>query len=152
MKDIPTVMALWREGYFSEEEVIAWADAQILKSKGELSDSLMELSLKGPARCAKLDSYIFPSARKFSFTERFAVTLATLNFSSKESVLKFVEWVSCEAMGEDLKIPEVLFGYLIEEEFCYEEGNPLKVFYKEIESLKLRSEVVFKGIIEEVNA
>lgn len=152
MKNIPTVIALWKEGYFSESEVVAWADAQILKSEQELSDPLMELSLKGPARYENLDSYLFPPARKFSFIEKFSVRLAALNFSSSESVLEFCEWVSREAMGEDLNIPEVLFGYLIEEEFCYEEGNPLRVFHKEIGQLKLRSEVVFKAIIDELNA
>ena len=152
MKNIPTVIALWKEGYLSEAEVIAWADAQILKSEQDLTDPLMELSLKGPARCEKLDSYLFPRARKFSFNERFSVKLAMLNYSSNQSIIQFCEWVSCEAMGEDLKIPEVLFGYLIEEEFCYEQGNPLKVFHREIEPLKLRSEVVFKGIIEELHA
>ena len=152
MKSIPTIMALWKEGYFSEKEVISWADAQILKNEGDLADPLIELALKGPTRCEKIDPYIFPRTRKFSFSERFAVRLATLNFASNESIVEFITWASCEAMGEDLTVPEVLFGYLLEEESCYEEGNPFRVFHKEIGALRLKSEAIFNGIIQDLNA
>lgn len=152
MKNISTVMALWKEGFFSEKEVVAWADAQILKNEGDLSDSLIELSLKGPTRCENLDPFIFPRIRNFSFTERFSIRITTLNFASNESILQFIDWISREAMGEDLTLPEVLFGYLLEEQFCYDEGNPLNVFNREIEPLKLRGEIVFKGIMEELNS
>jgi hypothetical protein len=90
------------EGYFSESEVVAWADAQILKSEQELSDPLMELSLKGPAFYENLDSYLFPPARKFSFIEKFSIRLSGLNFSSSESILQFCEWVSRKAIIEEL--------------------------------------------------
>ena len=65
-------MALWKEAYFSESEVIAWADAEILKGKSDPEDSLIELSLKGPGYCSKLPSYEFPASRELSFSERFA--------------------------------------------------------------------------------
>ncbi len=152
MKNVSTVMALWKEGYFSEKEVIAWADAQIIKCERDPAEPLIELSLKGPTQCEKLDSYIFPKTRKFSFSERFAIKLASLDFESNESIMQFIDWASRAAMGGDLKIPEVLFGYLLEEEFCYDKGNPQKVFNLEIESLKSKSEVVFKEITAELNA
>jgi hypothetical protein len=63
MKKISTVIALWKDGYFSDKEVIAWADTQILKSEDVLDDSLIELSLKGPAYCENLGSYVFPETR-----------------------------------------------------------------------------------------
>jgi len=144
-------MALWKEGYFTDAEVIAWADTQILKSEDVLDDSLIELSLKGPAFCESLDPYIFPRTRKFSFLERFAIKLATLNLTSDESIKQFIDWTSREAMGEDLKIPEVLFGYLLEEASCYDEGNPLNVFNSEIDALKPRCQIIFDEIITEIN-
>jgi hypothetical protein len=152
MKSISIVMALWKEGYFSEKEVIAWADAQILKSENDPADSLIELSLKGPSYCAKLDSYVFPVARVFSFSERFAIRLEALNWNSKESIMEFIDWSSRAAMGEDLKVPEVLFGYCLDEEFCYDKGNPLKLFNEEIEFLKPKSKIIFEGIMSELNA
>ncbi len=42
MKSISTVMALWEEGYFSEKEVVAWADSQILKTENDLEDSMID--------------------------------------------------------------------------------------------------------------
>lgn len=145
-------MALWKEGYFSEKEVIAWADAQILKSENDPADSLIELSLKGPSYCTKLDSYVFPVARVFSFSERFAIRLEALNWTSKESIMEFSDWASRAAMGEDLKIPEVLFGYYLDEEFCYDKGNPLKLFNEEIVLLKPKSKIIFESIMAELNA
>ncbi|MGV8835737.1 hypothetical protein [Cellvibrio sp.] len=151
MKKISTVMALWKEGYFTDAEVIAWADTQILKAEGGFDDSLIELSLKGPTYCENLDSYVFPKTRKFSFLERFAIKLTTLDFTSDESIKQFIDWTSREAMGEDLKVPEVLFGYLLEEESCYDEGNPLNVFNSEIDALKPRCQIVFDEIVSELN-
>ena len=68
-------MALWLEGYFSEEEVIAWADSKILQNENDSSDSLIELSLKGPRYCSKLASDKFPTPNNFDFSERFAIKL-----------------------------------------------------------------------------
>jgi len=144
-------MALWKEAYFSEQEVIAWADAEILKSESDIEDSLIELSLKGPVYCSKLPSYQFPASRKFSFSERFAVRLEALNWSSEKIVMEFIEWVSRASLGEDLNIPEALFGYLLDEEFCYDEGNPLALFNEGISTYKSKSSKLFKDIISELN-
>lgn len=151
MKSIPTVMALWKEGYFSDEDVVAWADAKILKSEGDLAEPLIELSLKGPSHCENLESYVFPEMRKLSFSEKFAVRLKSIDITSSESLMKFITWASCEAMGEDLRNPEVLFGYLLDEAFGYEEGNPLALFHREIEPLKQKAELVFQQIIKEID-
>lgn len=152
MNKISIVMALWKEAYFSESEVIAWADAEILKGKSDPEDSLIELSLKGPGYCSKLPSYEFPASRELSFSERFAVRLESLNWVSEKAVMEFIEWVSRASLGEDLNIPEVLLGYLLDEEFCYDEGNPLKLFNKEISTHKSKASKLFKGIISELNA
>ena len=145
-------MALWKEAYFSEQEVIAWADSEILKSESDIEDSLIELSLKGPVYCSKLPSYEFPRSRELSFSERFAVRLETLNWSSEKAIMEFIDWASRASLGEDLNIPEVLFGYLLDEEFCYDEGNPLALFNEEISTHKAKSSKLFEGIISELNA
>jgi hypothetical protein len=152
MNKISIIMGLWKEGYFSESEVVAWADNEILKNKGDLDDSLIELSLKGPMLCSKLPSYIFPGPRKFNFSERFSIRLEKLNWNSEQSVNEFIDWASRAAMGEDLNIPEVLFGYCLDEEFCYDGGNPLGFFNEEISKYKEKSKNVFKGIIAQLNA
>ena len=152
MKSISTVMALWEEGYFSEKEVVAWADSQILKTENDLEDSMIELSLNGPGYCAKLASCVFPAARVFSFPERFAIRLEALDWDSNDAIMEFIDWSSREAMGQYFKVPEVLFGYRLDHEFCCGGGNPLKIFNEQIGLLRPIGKIVFEAIIADLNA
>ena len=120
-------MGLWRLGFYKEEELVSWADATILKMESP-SNELLELSLKGPSVCAKLQEHEFPSAEEFSFSDRFALKLYKTDLDQEESKKKFVSWVVREAMGENMETPEVGFGYQLEHRLSYDEDDPVVYF------------------------
>lgn len=113
MTNIENVMGFWKEGFLTEEEVITWADQQIL-IEDEPSEALMDLSLKGPEFCSKKPSYEFPSAKIFSFSESFALRASKLNIDNVTEVEQFIEWLTRTCMGEDLDLPEVSLGYHVD--------------------------------------
>jgi hypothetical protein len=86
------------------------------------------LSLKGPKFCTHELGGESPIIRKFTFEEKFAIKLSQVDFCSDESIKKFVHWVASAAMGEDLKIPEVSFGYQLDHRLDYNEDDPYVYF------------------------
>ena len=149
---ISIIIGLWLEGYFTEKEVIAWADKQILEIKDDIYDPLMELSLKGPSTCAKKPSYEFPSAIEFSFKERFSIRLTKLDQTNHEAVKKFVYWVARNAMGEDHEIPEVQFGYQLDHYFDYDEIDPVVHFERNVHEYFESSQMLVKSFLEQADA
>ncbi|WKE66969.1 hypothetical protein PVT67_06960 [Gallaecimonas kandeliae] len=100
----------------TEKEATDWADAQLL-NESENFDHISTLSLKGPSYCLKLPSYEFPGPRKFTYIEEFALRTKILVPKNEDEKSRFLNWLSSECMGRDIKIPEVYFGYLIEHYF-----------------------------------
>ncbi|MDI4634572.1 hypothetical protein J7U46_16050 [Pelomonas sp. V22] len=114
MRPIERVIALWRTQFLSDEEVVAWADRQILKSDCA-SQELIDLSLYGPAQCLRRSDSDFAAAlTPLPYSTEFALRASALPMSSAESVLAFCKWCARSAMGEELAIPEVSFGYHVD--------------------------------------
>lgn len=113
MSKISTIIGIWKEGILSSDDVIRWADEQILEIDCP-GEPLIELSLKGPAECTKRPSYEFPDGRIFSFRERFALRVVNLNLDDESEVNEFIEWLTRDCMGENLDFPEVSLGYHVD--------------------------------------
>ena len=118
---IPTVLALYKLKLLSNEEVIEWADQQLM-NETEPFDFISELSLRGPDKCMKLPEYDFPRAREFSYIEEFSLRLVKLAENYDLEAYNFFQWVSRAAMGLDIEQREVHLGYLAEHYFleCYD--------------------------------
>ena len=56
---IPTMMSLWREGLYSDAEVMEWADKQILDGFSDPENYMIELALNGPSVCSNKPLYEF---------------------------------------------------------------------------------------------
>ncbi|WP_417706560.1 hypothetical protein [Rheinheimera aquimaris] len=123
MHQIQVITSLWREGFYSSEEVVTWADRKILELD-DLPEALMELSLKGPERCLKKPIYEFPQPLNLDFVQRFSLKVVKLSLESDKEVEDFIRWASVEAMGEDINLPEVYFCYYLED-IWQDEGNML---------------------------
>lgn len=115
MHPIERMLTLWHIGLLSSDAVAAWADDQILQAS-QPAHELIELSLHGPEACLKRPSYEFPvRPRVLPFHEMFSVMALRLDTSSDEETLQFAKWVACNAMGEDLAEPFVMFGYRLDD-------------------------------------
>lgn len=149
---IAIIIGLWSEGFFSESEVISWADKNVLEMGDDICDPLIELSLKGPAKCVKKPSYEFPCAKEFSFRERFAIRLTKLDLSNHENVKQYVTWVARNAMGEDHDTPEVQFGYQLDHYLDYDEIDPVVHFERNVHEYMESSKAVVNSFLRLANA
>ena len=133
---IETIIALYQEGYLTDKDVIDWADDKILKEQ-EPFDYFYVLSLKGPRYCSSLPSTDFPSAKPLTYSERFALRATKLDLESEDDCEHFREWLASASLGEDLGLPEVMFGYHIDEDFYCTDNRSggLKYFNEEMPKL-----------------
>jgi len=114
MRPIDRVIALWKIEILSGEEVVAWADREILGSECAPQE-LIDLSLYGPAKCTRNPEFEFPAGSvALPYATEFALRASALSLSSAESVMGFCRWCARAAMGEELQCPEVSFGYKVD--------------------------------------
>ncbi len=149
---ISIIIGLWGEGYFTDGEVISWADKKITEIDGDIYDPLIELSLKGPKVCVKKPSYDFPETMEFSYQERFAIRLMKLDLSARQDVREFISWVATNAMGEDHDSPEVQFGYQLDHYLDYDEIDPEIHFERNVYEYIESSEATVKSLLKKANA
>jgi hypothetical protein len=151
MTRIPVVMAMWTEGLLSDEDVVKWADDQIINDSDEF-DYVVELSLKGPRQCLLMHECEFPKPRELTYLERFSLKLASLNLKSENETRQFISWVASNALGEDREIPEVMFGYLMDEYYfdSCDISFALKYFDEEIEKFLPRCKEIALTLMGEI--
>ncbi len=149
---ISIIVALWCEGYFTDDEVVSWADKEILAQDDEVFDPLIELSLKGPSRYLKLPSYEVPQKMEFTFQERFALRLSKLNRDSLGDVKQFITWAARTSMGEDHEVKEVLFGYQLDHYLDYDDIDPVVHFERNIHEYVESSESIVNSLLRRANA
>ena len=96
----------------SSADIVAWADAEILKSKdsSDLPDWLLDLSQYGPDRCVLRPESEFLPRRFLGFAEMFACRVARLDLADEQAMSKFACWIKRACLGEDLEKPEVALG------------------------------------------
>ncbi len=148
---IPTVMALFKMNLMSEAEVVTWADQALLNDTEDF-EYISELSLKGPKYCANMPEVEFPRSREFSFVEEFALRTYKINISDPIEKNDFVRWVSSACMGEDLEVPEINFGYLIDHYFfeCEDLAFANKYLKAELKEFKKSHLAIAQGIWDEI--
>jgi len=113
------ILAAWRDRLVSDSSVVSWADRVIESSLPEdLPEWLLDLSMRGPARCMAGSSSEFLDVPFLPFLEIFAIRACLLDLKATGQVDAFIEWISRSAMGEDLDVPEVKFGYQVEHLWC----------------------------------
>lgn len=151
MNKISLVLGMWEQGYFTGDEVINWADSQIRVAENPDSD-LIELSLKGPGQCFKMQPYEFPRAIEFGFVEAFSLKLIKLNMSSDASVKHFIHWAARSAMGEDTEIPEVMFCYMLDDFLDYDESGSIPYFRENVKELLPACEERVNSILKQLSA
>jgi len=111
MTDIATVFALWKGGFLHDADVVAWADAALL-ANADPGQALIDLSLNGPARCARWAERDFPpNAARLTGPQAFALHALLVDLDRIDSVLVFATAAASAAMGGDLEQPEVQLGY-----------------------------------------
>ncbi|WP_061537396.1 hypothetical protein [Collimonas arenae] len=111
MNAIVAALTFWQMGFTSSEDVIAWADTEILKS-GIPAQEMIDLSLDGPATCLKQAEYVFPPRPiRLSYQEEFRLRALFVDLNSEEDTLQFVDWASRHCIGLDLSTELVILGY-----------------------------------------
>lgn len=156
METLSIALSLWKIGFVSSEELIAWVDAQIQMSDNP-DEFLVQLSLNGPETCLKRPIYEFPIRPiELTFTEEFGLRVSMLDSQSEPEVSNLIKWATVKCMGEDLDDPIVIFCYQLEDVWTLEaqvaflrhELPPLlsrstsiaNSFYERVPSLKLKGE------------
>ncbi len=125
-------MALFQLNLINSDQVIEWADKQIIKDS-EPFDDILKLSTKGPKYCSRLVSTDFPAARELSYIEMFALKTAKLNPGNKEALEQFIQWVIRASLdaANNYELPEVQFGYFIDHYYYDCEDPDLTYMYIE---------------------
>jgi hypothetical protein len=137
MQPIERVVALWKAGLITSGTVVAWADHEILRCESP-SQELLDLSVEGPDRFVRQPEFDFSAGRvTLPYATEFALRASAVQLTSDEPVLSFCRWCARFAMGEDLQLPAVAFGYQVEH-LLYDCDDPqAAVQYARIEFPKL---------------
>ncbi len=134
MESIKRLLTLWELDLVSSEEVIGWADEELLKID-EPSQELMDLSLDGPEKCLRRAEYEFPARpTKLDYCAEFSFRVMAIDLASSSSCLKFADWALRHAMGESLGLPEVSLGYHLEHLIgdCHDSDAAIELIRQEI--------------------
>jgi hypothetical protein len=137
MRPIERVVALWKLGLITPDQVIAWADREMLQCESP-SQEVLDLSLEGPARCVHKPEFEFPAGPIIlPYATEFALRSAAADLSSDNSLLEFCRWCARAAMGEELQLPEVAFGFQVEHLLYHCEDTQGAMQYARVELPKL---------------
>lgn len=102
---ISILLAMYALKLVTHEQVVAWADEQILACK-QPDPLLFDLSLDGPERCRRLPSDEFPpNDLRLSFDQAFSACASALDLEDDAKVLDFARWAARHGLGEDLESP-----------------------------------------------
>jgi hypothetical protein len=137
MRAIERALTLWQLGLLSVKEVIAWADAEMLKS-AEPPQELIDLSLDGPEKCLKRPEFEFPARpAALTYFQEFSIRAMVIPLSSDTELLDFATWMSRSAMGEDLELPEVSLAYQVDHLLndCNEARGAIEMVRKKLPAL-----------------
>lgn len=114
MNPISAVLTLWKAGSISDKDVAVWANDELVKADVP-SPELIDLVCDGPARCLRRSQADFPyRAIELSYQDQFTLWAHRLKLDDKTELGRFVNWVACASMGEDLNDELVKFGYQLD--------------------------------------
>ncbi|EDY85239.1 hypothetical protein VDG1235_4874 [Verrucomicrobiia bacterium DG1235] len=136
MNRIPTAIALWQLKLLTSEEVVTWADQQIL-ADDRSSEEMIDLSTRGPEECSMLQAHQFPPAREFTFEELCLLKLGTIKLENRKEKEVFIDWISRACIGKNLKDRFVSFGYQLDHlvDDCRDMDAAIRLFESELPGL-----------------
>ncbi|MBD2215178.1 hypothetical protein H6G27_35875 [Nostoc linckia FACHB-104] len=108
-------LTLWSIGLVSEQNLIAWADAQILAIE-KPADDLLEIATKGAKVCIK-KGLIETLPIALGYSEEFFIRAYLLDIECDSATKSFIAWVAHNCCGST-EIPETLLGYHLEHLYC----------------------------------
>ena len=111
------VLDAWSSRLASEEDVRAWADKELMAfaDPGDIPTWLLDLVTYGPQHVTDqgLSWRSVPTSRA-----NFAFHALRVDLSDRSHVERFARWLAGAAMGEDLALPEVELGYIVDHHLC----------------------------------
>ena len=112
---IALVLKFREMGFITSDEVVAWADSQILACD-QPDNLLLDLSLEGPERCLRMPEYEFPARpRAVSFAEEFSARALKLSLGEDRAVRDFAVWVANNCIFDDHRDELfVQWGYMLD--------------------------------------
>ncbi|MBD2451920.1 hypothetical protein H6G76_33330 [Nostoc sp. FACHB-152] len=117
-------LTLWNIGLVSEQNLIAWADAQILAIE-KPADDLLEIATKDAKVCLK-KGLIETLPIALGYSEEFFIRAYLLDiecdggshsFQEYRATKSFIAWVAHNCCGST-ETPEALLGYHLEHLYC----------------------------------
>ena len=112
---ISILLAMYALKFVTHEQVVAWADEQILACK-QPDPLLLDLSLDGPERCLRLPQSEFPAKPlPLTYAQAFSAKALSLPLEDDLAVLDFAVWAAAKCMGHALDDALVQFGYLLDD-------------------------------------
>lgn len=112
---ISLVLAMYELKHVTREQVVVWADEQILAC--ERPDPLLfDLSLEGPECCLRMPESEFPAKPlPLTYAQAFSAKALSLPLENDLAVLDFAGWAAAKCMGHALDDAFVQFGYLLDD-------------------------------------
>lgn len=108
-------LTLWSIGLVSEQNLIAWADAQILAIE-KPADDLLEIATKGAKVCLK-QGLIETLPIALGYSEEFFIRAYLLDIECDSATKSFIAWVAHNCCGST-ETPEAVLGYHLEHLYC----------------------------------
>ncbi|MEK8034863.1 hypothetical protein AACH06_28935 [Ideonella sp. DXS29W] len=111
----------------------------------------MDLALDGPEKYLKRPEFEF-SARPaaLSYLQEFSLRAVALDLESPEACRQFADWAACHAMGQNLDLAEVSFGYQLDHllEDCRDSAAAIALVRSELPSLLPQCKVISAPFVE----
>jgi len=149
MDAIIAALTFWQMGFASSEDVVAWADTEILKSDVPTQE-LIDLSFDGPATCLKQAEYVFPPRPiRLSYQDEFRLRALFVDLNSEEDTFQFVDWASRHCIGEDLSIELVILGYQFDHFIfdCNDGAGAIALAREKIPALESKSATISSSLL-----
>lgn len=147
-----TLLAAWQAGLVSSADIVAWADAAILKarSSSDLPVWLLDLSQYGPEKCFMRPEKELLPRRFLGFAEVFACRVARLDIADDQAVRDFVRWIASASLGKDLEKPEVALGYQVDQLWgdCERPDLAIDLLRKELPAFVAKSRELAATILD----
>jgi predicted RNA-binding Zn-ribbon protein involved in translation (DUF1610 family) len=146
---VPTLMAFFHLNLIDDDHAKKWAD-QNMESDLDDIDALITISMYGMPRGIKLHDYKFPKRRKFSYSEEFVLRTQQLNTDDIEQCRDYIKWVARNSLSENIDLPEVGFGYSLDDyiDRCV---DPLEYFFSKIDMFKDQTKTLNDELWNEIN-
>ncbi len=145
---IPTLMGFHHLGLIDDKYAQDWADRNIESELDDI-DALIIISMHGMPRGMTFHDYNFPMRRKFNYSEEFALWTQKLDISDSKQSQQYISWVARNCIGGDLDLPDVIFGYQLDD-FIERGIDPYDYMLSKIDGFKESTLALNNELWEEI--